>query len=55
VSGSPAWHERALWGRAVSRLRNQQRQPGIADLEDYLEQYPRGGHAAEASALLRTR
>lgn len=55
VSGIPAWHERALWGRAVARLRNGDRVAGIADLEDYLEQYPRGRYAVEASRLLQQR
>lgn len=55
VSGIPAWHERALWGRAVARLQNGERNAGIADLEDYLEQYPKGRYAAEASRLLHQR
>jgi hypothetical protein len=48
VSGSPAWHERALWGRGVSRLRLGDRTGGLADLERYLGTYPRGRFAADA-------
>ena len=51
VSGSPAWHERALWGRAVSRLRSGDRAAGLADLARYRESYPQGRFAAEAARL----
>jgi len=49
VSGSPAWHERALWGRGVARLRLEEREGGLADLERYLATYPKGRFAAEAA------
>jgi tetratricopeptide (TPR) repeat protein len=49
VSGSPAWHERALWGRGVSRLRLGEREAGLADVERYLDTYPKGRFAAEAA------
>lgn len=48
VSGSPAWHERALWGRGVARLRCGERQAGMADIERYHDLYPQGRFAAEA-------
>ena len=49
VSGSPAWHERALWGRGVSRLRLGEREAGLADIERYRALYPKGRFAAEAA------
>jgi hypothetical protein len=49
VSGSPAWHERALWGRGVARLRCGEQQAGMADIERYHDTYPEGRFAAEAS------
>jgi TolA-binding protein len=49
VSGSPAWHERALWGRGVARLRCGERAEGMEDLERYHDLYPKGRFAAEAS------
>lgn len=49
VSGSPAWHERALWGRAAARLRCGERESGLADMERYLDVYPRGRFAVEAA------
>lgn len=49
VSGSPAWHERALWGRGVARLRCGEREAGMEDIERYHDIYPRGRFAAEAS------
>jgi hypothetical protein len=49
VSGSPSWHERALWGRGVARLRLGERESGLADLERYLDQYPEGRFAGEAA------
>jgi hypothetical protein len=49
VSGSPAWHERALWGRGVARLRLGERESGMADIERYRDAYPRGRFAAEAA------
>jgi hypothetical protein len=52
VSGSPAWHERALWGRGVARLRLGERDAGLADLERYRDTYPKGRFAAEAAKFL---
>jgi hypothetical protein len=49
VSGSPGWHERALWGRGVARLRCGEQQAGMADIERYHDLYPEGRFAAEAS------
>jgi hypothetical protein len=49
VSGSPAWHERALWGRGVSRLRLGEREAGLADIERYRALYPKGRFAAETA------
>ncbi len=49
VSGSPAWHERALWGRGVARLRCGEREQGMEDIERYHDLYPHGRFAAEAA------
>lgn len=49
VSGSSSWHERALWGRAVARLRCGEREAGLADMELYRDTYPKGRFAAEAA------
>jgi tetratricopeptide (TPR) repeat protein len=49
VSGSPAWHERALWGRGAARLRCGEREAGMADIERYLDSYPNGRFASEAA------
>jgi len=49
VSGSPSWHERALWGRGVARLRCGEQEAGMADIERYRDLYPKGRFAAEAS------
>lgn len=49
VSGSPAWHERALWGRGAARLRCGEREAGMADIERYLDSYPSGRFATEAA------
>jgi hypothetical protein len=49
VSGSPAWHERALWGRGVSRLRLGEKEGGLADIDRYRDTYPKGRFAAEAA------
>jgi hypothetical protein len=49
TSGSPAWHERALWGRGVARIRLGEREAGMADIEHYLDSYPNGRFAAEAN------
>jgi hypothetical protein len=49
VSGSPAWHERALWGRGVARLRQNERESGMADITRYHDTYPKGRFAAEAA------
>jgi tetratricopeptide (TPR) repeat protein len=53
VSGSPAWHERALWGRGVSRLRCGEQEAGLADVERYHDLYPKGRFAAEAGRFFR--
>ena len=55
VSGSPAWHERALWGRGVSRLRLGERESGMADIERYRDTYPKGRFAAEAAKFFSGR
>jgi hypothetical protein len=55
VSGAPAWHERALWGRGVTRLRCGEREAGLADIEAYRDHYPHGRFAAEAGKLLSKR
>jgi outer membrane protein assembly factor BamD (BamD/ComL family) len=55
VSGSPAWHERALWGRGVARLRCGEQELGMADVERYLDLYPRGRFAAEAKRFFTNR
>ena len=49
VSGAPAWHERALWGRGVARIRLGEREAGMADVERYHDTYPKGRFAAEAA------
>ncbi len=49
VTGSPIWHERALWGRGVARLRCGDREAGMEDIERYHDLYPKGRFAAEAS------
>jgi len=55
VSGSPAWYERALWGRGVSHLRCGEQEPGMADIERYHDLYPKGRFAAEASRFFTGR
>jgi hypothetical protein len=55
VSGSPAWHERALWGRGAARLRCGEREAGMADLERYLDKYPTGRFAAAAAKFFPDR
>jgi hypothetical protein len=55
VSGSPAWHERALWGRGVAYLRCGEQEPGMADIERYRDLYPKGRFAAEASRFFTRR
>ena len=55
VTGSPAWHERALWGRGAARLRSGEREGGMADLERYLDKYPNGRFAAEAGKFFPNR
>jgi len=55
VSGSPAWHERALWGRGVARLRCGEREAGMADIERYLDKYPDGRFASEAARFFPNR
>ena len=55
ITGSPAWHERALWGRGAARLRSGEREGGMADLERYLDKYPHGRFAAEAAKFFPNR
>jgi hypothetical protein len=55
VSGSPAWHERALWGRGAARLRCGEREAGMADIERYLGSYPHGRFAATAAKFFPAR
>jgi hypothetical protein len=55
VSGSPAWYERALWGRGAARLRCGEREAGMADIEGYLDKYPNGRFATEAARFFRDR
>ncbi len=54
-SGSPAWHERALWGRAVARLRYGDQEDGLADVKRYRDMYPKGRFAAEAAKFFMNR
>ena len=51
-AGTPIWHERALWGRGVARIKTGDRAGGEADLKRYLTSYPSGRHAAEAERML---
>jgi TolA-binding protein len=55
VTGSPTWHERALWGRGAARLRSGEREAGMADLERYLDKYPSGRFAAQAAKFFPNR
>jgi TolA-binding protein len=55
VSGSPAWHERALWGRGAARLRCGEREAGLADFEHYLDKYPDGRFASAAARFFPNR
>jgi hypothetical protein len=55
VSGSPAWHERALWGRGAARLRSGEREAGLADLEHYLDKYPNGRFTSAAARFFPNR
>jgi hypothetical protein len=55
VSGSPTWHERALWGRGAARLRCGEREAGMVDMERYLDKYPHGRFAAAVAKLLPNR
>lgn len=50
VSLSPALHERALFGRAASRLRGGDAAGARVDFAEYLRRYPHGRFAAEARA-----
>lgn len=50
VSLSPALHERALFGRAASRLRGGDAVGARADFSEYLRRYPHGRFATEARA-----
>jgi hypothetical protein len=52
VAGTPAWHERALWGRGVARLRCGEREAGLADMERYRDRYSQGRFLTEANRLL---
>jgi tetratricopeptide (TPR) repeat protein len=51
-SGSPAWQERALWGRAIARTHTGDPAGARADLQLYLGRYPKGRFASEATRLL---
>jgi hypothetical protein len=55
VTGSPAWHERALWGRGAARLRCGEREAGMADLDRYLDKYPSGRFARQAAKFFPDR
>jgi len=55
VTGKPAWHERALWGRGAARLRCGDRDGGMADLDRYLDKYPNGRFAGEAAKFFPNR
>jgi hypothetical protein len=55
VSGSPAWHERALWGRGVARLRCGEQAAGMEDIQRYRDLYPKGRFAVEASRFFSGR
>lgn len=55
VTGSPTWHERALWGRGAARLRCGDRDGGMADLDRYLDKYPTGRFAGEAAKFFPNR
>ena len=55
VTGSPTWHERALWGRGAARLRCGDRDGGMADLDRYLDKYPNGRFAGEAAKFFPNR
>ena len=52
--GTPAWQERALWGRAVARTHAGDQAGARADLQFYLQRYPTGRFASEAARLLAT-
>jgi len=52
ASGTSAWQERALWGRAVARMRVGDEVAARADLQLYLGLYPTGRFASEAARLL---
>jgi tetratricopeptide (TPR) repeat protein len=54
TSGQPTWSERALWGRAMARLRLQDREAALADLRTYMDRFPSGRYAREAARLLGT-
>jgi tetratricopeptide (TPR) repeat protein len=52
ASGTSAWQERALWGRAVARMHASDSTGTRADLQRYLQTYPTGRFASEAARLL---
>jgi len=52
--GTPAWQERALWGRAVARTHAGDQAGARADVQLYLQRYPTGRFASEAARLLAT-
>jgi TolA-binding protein len=52
ASGTSAWQERALWGRAVARTQAGDQAGARADLQLYLGRYPTGRFASEATRLL---
>lgn len=51
LKGSSPWHERALWGRATSRAQAGDRVGARADMRLYLQTYPQGRFAAQATRL----
>jgi len=50
--GSPTWQQRALWGRAATRTHTGDHAGARADLQLYLQLYPTGRFASEATRLL---
>ena len=52
ASGTSAWQERALWGRAAARMHDGDSTGARADWRLYLQTYPAGRFASEAARLL---
>ncbi|HEX7597992.1 MAG TPA: hypothetical protein VF518_07240, partial [Polyangia bacterium] len=52
VKGISIWHERALWGRAMVRLQAADKTDARADLQLYLQTYPKGRFSRDAARLL---